>query len=91
MLEAWAPVLVALVGSALSGYWGVRIGQARMEERHIALAARVATLEAWKLAKEQADYAWRHDEYSPQISNIWAEVRPMKAIVERLERWIHPK
>jgi hypothetical protein len=41
MLETWMPVIVAILGSFASGYFGVQISMARMEERHIALTARV--------------------------------------------------
>lgn len=90
-LEAWLPVAVALGGSFFSGYFGVRIGQARMEERHIALMERVAKLESKFDLKEAGDYRWRHDEYSPTITELWADLRPLKAIVERIERFIHHK
>lgn len=90
ILETWLPVAVAVAGSFGSGWLGIRLGLARMEERHIALSDRVARLEARLDAKERGDYEWRHDEYTPMINEIWADVRPIKAIVDRLERFVHP-
>jgi hypothetical protein len=90
ILETWLPVVTAIGGSFFSGYFGIRIGIARMEERHIALSDRVARLEARLDSKDRADYEWRHNEYSPTITEIWSEVQPMKAIVDRLERYVHP-
>jgi len=84
--EVWLPTAIALFGSFLSGYFGVRIGMARMEERHIALTARVDKIEKRLDDMDDAGYKWRHDEYAPQISEIWLELRPLKAIVERIER-----
>jgi hypothetical protein len=41
----WLPTGVAIAGSFLSAFVGIRIGLARIEERHIALSARVDALE----------------------------------------------
>lgn len=41
----WASTIVAVLGSFISGYFGVRIALTRVEERLTALAARVATIE----------------------------------------------
>ena len=40
MLEQWLPTLIAIFGSLISGYLGVRVGLVRMEERHLALSQR---------------------------------------------------
>ena len=40
MLETWLPTLIAIFGSLISGYLGVRVGLVRMEERHLALSQR---------------------------------------------------
>lgn len=89
MFETWLPTVIAAVGSFISGYFGIRVGMARMEERHIALMERVSKIESRMDAKDLADYHWRHDEYSPMITSIWADLHPLKTIVERLERFRH--
>lgn len=41
----WASTVVAVLGSFISGYLGVRIALTRVEERLTALAARVSVIE----------------------------------------------
>lgn len=87
MIPDWVYVVISVSGSFVSAYVGVRTGLARMEERWIAISHRVDELKARLDAKEHQDHRWRHDEYAPEISHIWADLRPLKAIVERMERF----
>ena len=83
MIETWLPVLIALGGSFLSGYLGVRVGMARMEERQIALSARVERAED----EIQRLRDWRHLKADPYINDM----EHMNERVNRLETWRNGK
>lgn len=44
-MEQWAPIVIAVCGSAVSGYLGVKVAMARIEERMAAFLHRLTEIE----------------------------------------------